>query len=135
MTPRKSQASAGSQPTARQHRVMLVDDHPIVRRGLAELIAQEPGLSVCGEASAYAEALKCLEKTKPDLVIVDVSLEDSNGIELTRQLRALCPELAILVLSMHEESVYAERALRAGANGYVMKAEAAETLLRPSGKC
>jgi len=109
---------------------MLVDDHPIVRRGLAELIAQEPTLSVCGEASTCAEALKCLEETKPDLVILDVSLGESNGIELTRQVRSLCPELAILVLSMHEESVYAERAVRAGANGYVMKAEAAETLLK-----
>jgi DNA-binding NarL/FixJ family response regulator len=111
-------------------RILVVDDHPIVRRGLAELISQEAGLCVCGEAGTAKDGLATLKATQPDAVIVDVGLEDSSGIELTRQIRALYPDLPVLVLSMHEEALYAERALKAGANGYVMKLEASETLLK-----
>lgn len=110
-------------------RIVIVDDHPIVRRGLAELIGQDPTLAVCGEAGSAPEAMKCIAETKPDMAIIDVGLEGSSGIDLTRQLRIIYPSLPILVLSMHEEGLYAERAFRAGASGYLMKSEAPDTLL------
>lgn len=105
-------------------KVLIVDDHPIVRHGLAQLIGQEKDLAVCGEAGTYDEALAALARGLPDVVILDLSLPGPSGLSLLKRIRELYPELPVLVLSMHEESVYAERALRAGANGYVMKGQA-----------
>jgi DNA-binding NarL/FixJ family response regulator len=110
-------------------RVFLVEDHPLFRRGVAELINQEPDLEVCGEAAGISEAISGIEQLRPDLVIVDISLKGTNGIELLKAMRAREPKLLTLVLSMHDESLYAERALRAGARGYVMKHEAPEQVM------
>ena len=104
-------------------RVFLVDDHPLVREWLTNLINQQPRLRVCGEAESGPEAREKILMLKPDVAIVDIALKDSSGLELIKDLKQSCPEVAVLVLSMHEESHYAERALRAGARGYVMKRE------------
>jgi DNA-binding NarL/FixJ family response regulator len=106
-------------------RVLVVDDHPVVRRGLAMLINMESDLEVCGEAEDVISGLQAVETTNPDIALVDISLKDSDGIQLIRQIRSQHGQTAILALSMHDESVYAERALRAGARGYVTK-QAAE---------
>jgi DNA-binding NarL/FixJ family response regulator len=124
----KKAAKTIEQPAVR--RVFVVDDHPIIRNGLLQLISQERDLEMCGGAGTTNDALALIPKIKPDLVLVDVSLKAGNGLELTRELRAMDEDLGILVLSMHDELVCAERAIRAGANGYVMKAEPPETLLR-----
>jgi DNA-binding NarL/FixJ family response regulator len=110
-------------------RIMVVDDHPIVRQGLALLINQEPDLVVCGEAEEAMGAMHVLGSSKPDVVIVDISLNGPDGIDLLKSIRTNYPTLAVLILSMHDESIYAERALRAGANGYIMKQEATENVL------
>ena len=112
-----------SAPAAQSARILIVDDHPVVRRGLAELIADEPDMEVFGEAATGAEALKCLDDLQPDVVIVDISLKDSHGIELIKQIKARDDQVKMLVWSMHDESLYAERALRAGAMGYLNKEE------------
>lgn len=104
-------------------RILIVDDHPIVRLGIRQMIAADPHLTVCGEAESGREALQ-LVASKPDLAIVDLSLEDGHGLELIRRLREAVPDLRVLVLSMHDEALFAERALRAGARGYIMKQEA-----------
>jgi DNA-binding NarL/FixJ family response regulator len=106
-----------------------VDDHPIVRERLAELINQEPDLTVCGEADDSRGALKAVESLRPDLAIVDISLKDTYGIELIKQLKDLYPKFPMLVLSMHDESLYGERALRAGARGYLNKQEASKRVI------
>lgn len=111
-------------------RVYLVDDHPIVRQGLIKLIEQEDGLEVCGEAGSVAEALESIQKTGPDVALVDISLEDSNGLELIKLIDDLGLKIPTLVLSMHDESLYAEHALKAGASGYVMKQAASNTLIQ-----
>jgi DNA-binding NarL/FixJ family response regulator len=113
-----------------KRRIFIVDDHPIVRQGLAQLINNEQDLVVCGEGEDAYTALRAIRQDKPDLVLVDVSLKDSDGIELLKELRSQNPDQPVLVLSMHDESLYAERALRAGARGYVMKQEAPQTLLQ-----
>jgi DNA-binding NarL/FixJ family response regulator len=113
----------------RKVRVMVVDDHPIVRQGLSQLINQEPDLMVCGQAADARMALDAIDPSQPDIVIVDVSLGGPDGIELLKNIRAKDARLPVLVLSMHDESLYAERALRAGANGYIMKQEATERVL------
>ena len=100
-------------------KVLLVDDHPIVRQGLAQLLNGEPDFMVCGEADSARKAMAHIAELKPDLAIVDITLQGTNGIELIKNIGAQWPELPILVLSMHDESLYAERALRAGAKGYV----------------
>ncbi|MFU8779676.1 MAG: response regulator [Kiritimatiellia bacterium] len=110
-----------TEPNEKISRVVLVDDHPIVRDGLCQMIARDPGLMVCGEAGSTAEALVLIAKDIPDLVMVDVFLDGINGIELTKMLTEKHPGIRILILSMHDENLYAERALRAGAMGYVMK--------------
>ncbi len=115
-------------PVAKR-RIFLVDDHPIVRDGLAQMLDGQPDLCVCGEAGGADETLAALAVALPDLVVVDIFLEGSNGIDLTKTLRERYPELPILVLSMHDENVYAERAIRAGALGYVMKQVASRTIL------
>ncbi|HNV20160.1 MAG TPA: response regulator transcription factor [Candidatus Hydrogenedentes bacterium] len=115
--------------TAKQYRVLVVDDHPIVRRGFAQLINQEPDITVCAEAEDIAEAVTALEACHPDLVIVDIVLKNANGLELLKRLPSLAPETKALVVSMHDEQIYAERVLRAGARGYVMKQEADEVIV------
>src|SRR5438093_7088529 len=102
-------------------KLLLVDDHPILREGFAQLIAQEPDLDVCGQAGTAAQALGAIAALTPDVAVVDISLKGANGIELMKQIKAQHPKVHILALSVHDESLYAERALRAGANGYVMK--------------
>lgn len=105
-------------------RIVIVDDHPLFRKGLEQLINSNDDFAVCGEAGTAAEAMSEIRKLNPDLVIVDISLPGANGIELIKNVRAEFPNLCVLVLSMHDESLYALRALRAGAQGYVMKQEA-----------
>lgn len=110
-------------------RIVIIDDHPIVRQGFAQLINQEEDLTVIGEAEDAAGAVDLIEACNPDLALVDLSLKNSNGIELIKDLNRLKPELKVLVISLHDESVYAERALRAGAKGFIMKAEATDSVM------
>jgi len=110
-------------------KIFLVDDHPLVREWLTNLIHQQPDLTVCGEAEDAPRALREISATKPDVAIVDISLKQGSGIELIKDLKALDPDLAVLVLSMHDERLYAERALRAGARGYIMKRETAKKII------
>jgi DNA-binding NarL/FixJ family response regulator len=110
-------------------KVFLVDDHPLVREWLTNLIHQEDNLIVCGEAEDAVSALRGIEKTKPDVVIADLSLKGSSGIELIKATRVRAPAAAIIVLSMHDENLYAERVIRAGARGYVMKRETAQKII------
>ncbi len=107
----------------------MVDDHPIVRQGLALLINQEADMLVCGEAEEAMGAMHVLASSKPDVLIVDISLNGPDGLDLLKNVRTTHPTLPVLILSMHDESIYAERALRAGANGYIMKQEATEKVL------
>src|SRR5580704_5972583 len=118
-----------SESSLRKIRVLVVDDHPIVRQGLSQLINQEPDLIVCGQAEDARTALDAIDPSQPDILIVDVSLGGPGGIELLKTIRAKDARLPVLILSMHDESLYAERALRAGANGYIMKQEATERVL------
>src|ERR1700720_808360 len=115
--------------TTRKKMVFVVDDHPIVRQGLTLLINQEVDLAVCGEAEEMHSALASILAVRPDILIVDISLNGPDGLELLKNIRISSPRLPVLILSMHDESIYAERALRAGANGYIMKQEAAEKVL------
>ena len=110
-------------------KVLLVDDHPILRAGLGKLINQEADMMVCGEAEDAPKAFDAVGTLLPDVAVVDISLKGSNGIELIKNLKARYPNLPVLVLSMHDESLYAERALRAGSLGYIMKEEAIEQVL------
>jgi DNA-binding NarL/FixJ family response regulator len=112
-----------------KNRIFIVDDHPIVRKGLAQLINQEEDLVVCGEADNAETALELLKKVKPDLAIVDISLRGLDGIELTKLIRARFDSIPVLVVSMHDESLFAERALKVGARGYIMKQEAIEKMM------
>ena len=105
-------------------RILVVDDHPIVRYGVRQLIDAEPGLAVCGEADSAASALAFAQSSRPEVVLVDLSLLESSGLSLIRELSGSAPEVRVLVLSMHDEAHFAERALRAGARGYIMKQEA-----------
>lgn len=115
--------------TANKSRVLVVDDHPIVRQGIAQLINREDDLAVCCEAGDAEQALEELARRPCDIAIVDMSLPGISGIELIKTLRVRHPAMPILVISMHDESLYAERALRAGARGYIMKQEATEKVL------
>jgi len=110
-------------------RVFVVDDHPLVREGLANLIGQRPELAVCGEAEDAQGALRGIEAARPDVAIVDISLKDVSGVELIKQLKVHHPEVAVIALSMHDEQHYAERAIRAGARGYVMKRESSSKII------
>lgn len=110
-------------------KVFLVDDHPLVREWLTNLIHQQPDLVVCGEAETPAKAMEAIASQKPDVAIVDISLKDGSGIELIKNIRMLRTPVAVIVLSMHDESLYAERALRAGARGYIMKRETAKKVI------
>jgi DNA-binding NarL/FixJ family response regulator len=111
-------------------RIVIVDDHPLFRKGLEQLIHSEVTFAVCGEAGNAAEAMEVIRKLTPDLAIADLSLPGANGIELIKNIRAEFPKLPILVVSMHDESLYALRALRAGAEGYVMKHEAMANVIQ-----
>ncbi len=113
-----------------KRRIFLVDDHPIVRHGLAVLINSEVDLMICGECNSASEAIQQIERSCPDIAMVDVSLHGTSGIDLTKTIKELFPKLPVLILSMHDETLYAERALRAGARGYIMKQESAETVLK-----
>ena len=110
-------------------RIFIVDDHPLLRRGLSELINRESDMTFCGEAEDSPSALKAISMIKPDLVIVDISLKGYNGIELIKNLKAIDPKVQILVLSMHDESIYALRVLKAGAKAYVMKQEVVDKVM------
>jgi DNA-binding NarL/FixJ family response regulator len=110
-------------------RILVVDDHPVVRLGIRQMVSTDPGLSVCGEAESTAKALQLATTSNADLAIVDLSLEDGAGLGLIRSLRETVPALKVLVLSMHDEALFAERALRAGAHGYIMKQEAIDGLV------
>ena len=114
---------------AKKYRVLLVDDHPIVRQGLALLIDREADLSVCGEADGARSAFHAIETLRPDIVVLDISLNGPDGLEVLKEIRVKTGSLPVLILSMHDESIYAERAMRAGANGYIMKQEATEKVL------
>jgi DNA-binding NarL/FixJ family response regulator len=110
-------------------RIFLLDDHPMMREGMRTLIEGEGDLEVCGEAEDAAPALEEIQKLKPDLAIVDISLRSGNGLELIKDLQIRAPEVAALVISMHDESLYAERVLRAGGRGYIMKQEGGKRIL------
>ena len=125
MTPQYQVVSA-----VKKAKILLVDDHPIVRQGLAQLINQEPDLTVCAHAEDGAGAQRAITDHRPDLVILDISLNGPDGLSVLKDIRLSEPALPVLVLSMHDESLYAERALRAGANGYIMKQEATEKVLQ-----
>ncbi|HEY5653684.1 MAG TPA: response regulator transcription factor [Pontiella sp.] len=115
---------------SQKKQVYLVDDHPIVRQGLIKLIEQQDYLEVCGEAGCVSEAFEAIRKIGPDVVLVDISLEGSNGLELIKTIDDFGLQIPTLVLSMHDESIYAEHALKAGASGYVMKQAASSTLIQ-----
>ena len=115
-------------PKKPRTRILIVDDHPIVRKGIADLVGQKPDFLVCGDADRVEDALPAIDELKPDLVIVDLSLKGAGGLELLKDLKIRHPEIPALVLSMHDETLFAERALRAGARGYVMKQEAVNEL-------
>lgn len=116
-------------PQGQPHRILVVDDHPVVRKGLAMTLAREPDMMVCGEAEGLEEALAAIIGQQPDLLLADLELDGMNGMELIREVRRLHPRLPVLVLSMHDEDVYAERALRSGAKGYLMKNVKPEVLV------
>ncbi len=111
-------------------KILLVDDHPLVREGVANLINHQPDMEVCGEAASEPQALALIGNVKPDVAVVDLSLENGSGLELMKSIKAMHPAVAMLALSMHDESLYAERALRAGARGYLMKREAAKKVIQ-----
>lgn len=115
---------------SRTMRILLVDDHPMVRERLAEAINREPDLQVCAEAADRASALKAVETAKPDLAIIDLSLKESSGLELIKDIHSRWPRLWMLVVSMHDERLYAERVLRAGARGYITKQEATRNIMQ-----
>jgi DNA-binding NarL/FixJ family response regulator len=110
-------------------RILLVEDHPLTRQGMKVLIARQSRFEICGEADTAPKALDLVAKLSPNVAIVDITLKSANGLELTKDIRALAPTTQVLIVSMHGENVYAERALRAGAMGYLMKDEAAENIL------
>ena len=118
-----------SKPVAPKHRVFVIDDHPLVREGLSNLINRQDDLMVCGEAGDSAEAIAGIARTKPDVALIDISLKNESGLELVKNLKSQFPSVSSIVLSMHDETLYAERALRAGARGYVMKRETTKNVL------
>src|SRR5881296_4025624 len=125
------ESSKPASKSERAKRIVIVDDHPLFRKGLEQLInSSDDAFNICGEAGDAAEGMNVIRRLKPDLAIVDLSLPGANGIELIKNIRAEFPRLSILVLSMHDESLYALRALRAGAHGYVMKHEAMANVLQ-----
>jgi DNA-binding NarL/FixJ family response regulator len=128
MKSRKS-TEADSGARVAKWKVLVIDDHPIVREGLGQRIAAEPDLTVCATIASAREAMPAIERHKPDLAIVDLTLGDGHGIELIKDIRTFAPETRILVFSMHDEELYGERVLRAGAHGYLMKSEPPERVI------
>jgi len=118
-----------SKTVAHKSRVFIVDDHPLIREGLTNLINGQDDLIICGEAKNSAQALDGIMKAQPDVALIDISLENESGLELVKQLGSQFPQVALIVLSMHDEALYAERALHAGARGYVMKHETSKNVL------
>jgi DNA-binding NarL/FixJ family response regulator len=114
---------------AQKIKILLVDDHPLVREWLTNLLKQQPDFQVCGETGHAPEALQLIEATRPDIAIVDISLASGSGIELIKAIRSGHAQIGVMVLSMHDELLYAERALRAGAGGYIMKSEATQKVI------
>jgi DNA-binding NarL/FixJ family response regulator len=127
----QAQPSTGANAPTRpaRKRVFVVDDHPMVRRGLVQTIDNEPDLAVCGQGEDTYAAVRAIGEAKPDVAVVDISLKGGDGIELVKELKRQGLDTPVLILSMHDEMLYAERALRAGARGYIMKQEAPETLV------
>jgi len=123
-----SPKQTASKTALEKSRIYMVDDHTMFREGLRQLIESESDMKVCGDAASGAEALPGIRTTKPDIVLVDISLAGGSGLDLIKDIKAEFEDLPVLVVSMHEESLYAERALRAGASGYVMKHEPAKTV-------
>jgi DNA-binding NarL/FixJ family response regulator len=119
----------GKNPKTKKKRILIIDDHPMMRDGLRQLMANEADLEICGEADDVSAALAQAENLKPDLAIVDITLRSGNGLELIKDLQIRSPQTAVLVLSMHDESLYAERVLRAGGRGYIMKQEGGAKIL------
>ena len=122
--------SAAVKTPNQRKRILIVDDHPLMREGLAQWINREADLQVCGEAGTSREALEAIGRLKPDLVMLDVSLAQGSGLDLLKDIRAMHPKLSVLMLSMHDESLYAERALRAGARGYLMKNQSCAEIVK-----
>jgi DNA-binding NarL/FixJ family response regulator len=119
-----------SQPSVKpRRRILILDDHPVTRYGLTQLLSHEPDLLVCGEAETAAQALAAIESVRPDLVLADITMPGRSGLEFIKDAQAQHPGVAVLVLSMHDETIYAERVLRAGGRGYIMKNEGGEKLL------
>ena len=112
-----------------KHGIIIVDDHPVVRQGLAQLVNQEEDLEVCGQAEDAHQAMQAIKELGPEMVVVDISLKGTSGMDLIKDIKVQYPDLPVLTLSMHDEAVYAERALRAGARGYIMKQEATERVV------
>ena len=128
--PGSARQAAKQNPAGNKKQIFIVDDHPMMREGLAQLIAHEPDLAVCGEAGTSREALDLIGKLKPDLLLADISLPDKSGLELIKDLQALHPKLPVLAISMHDESLHAERVLRAGGRGYIMKQEGGNKMMQ-----
>jgi DNA-binding NarL/FixJ family response regulator len=122
-------ANVEKETATRKRSVFIVDDHPLLRQGLALLINREDDLTVCGEAEEAQAAMQAIPQCQPDILIVDISLNGPDGLDLLKSIRSSYPGLPVLILSMHDEATYAERALRARANGYIMKQEATEKVL------
>lgn len=129
MTCTSETESAATAEVVRPRRILVVDDHPLFRRGVVQMTRRDPGLEVCGEANNAEEAMQAVRELRPDIVLTDVSMPGANGIELVRMILSEDPNVAILVISMHDEAIYALRALRAGAKGYIMKEEALDHIL------
>jgi DNA-binding NarL/FixJ family response regulator len=110
--------------------VLIVDDHPVIKDGLVTIVNHEQDFNACGQADDAAEALKAIAELKPDIVVTDISLKNSDGIELTKSIKAICPRLPVIIFSVHDESLYAERALLAGAKAYLMKDEVSENIIK-----
>jgi DNA-binding NarL/FixJ family response regulator len=115
--------------TSKRTRIVLIDDHPVVRRGMNDLLSHEPDLLVCGEAEGETDALVTLEEQKPDVVVLDLTLKDGNGVDLIKQIRGRFHDTRIVVLTMHDESLFGARCFRAGAAGFVNKEEASEKVI------
>jgi DNA-binding NarL/FixJ family response regulator len=122
-------SSSKPTPAKSKKKIVIIDDHPMMREGLGQLIANDPELSICGEAGDAQEGLTVIQSTKPDLLITDITLPGRSGLELIKDLQAMYPKLPVLVISMHDESFYAERVLRAGGRGYIMKQEGGKKLM------